>query len=418
LLRSRAMRAGTSPAPTELFTITVLHLEAKMKTNIQTATRQRYTLIHRFGIGALLSIIALTLCLACASVGGARHVASSQTSGNSSEAMPETASSAQGAITGQWLIETQPNSDKVYFSISRRNENGGMHDSSSDVSPDKFRGLTREQMMSGGGVNVRFEMVRDAGTITCEGWFKNGKGSGHWTFAPSGAFLGEMQRMGYQQLSSEDLFAMAVHDVTVAFIEELRALGYERPPKDDLIAMRIHGVASKFIIDLKAMGYDRVPVDDLVAMRIHGVTIDFVRNLEKAGYRNPEIDNLVALRIHNVSNEFINELKELGYTQIPLDDLVAMRIHGVETEFIKELQALGYNNVEADDLVAMKIHGVTTEFIGQLKNLGYDKVAIDDLVAMKIHGVTIAFIEKMRSRGLTNLSIEKLVEMKIHGIGE
>ena len=57
-----------------------------------------------------------------------------------------------------------------------------------NVTLDQLSGLTREQVMSATGTNVRFQLKRDAGTFNFEGWFKEGNGSGHFTFSPNSSF--------------------------------------------------------------------------------------------------------------------------------------------------------------------------------------------------------------------------------------
>src|ERR1700694_2443334 len=86
--------------------------------------------------------------------------------------------SAQSSMTGEWIVETKPSTDFVYFSIHRRSERGGEHSSSSDIRADSLKGLSQAQA-SGSGAAVSFQLVREAGTVNCEGWFKNGNGSGH-----------------------------------------------------------------------------------------------------------------------------------------------------------------------------------------------------------------------------------------------
>lgn len=333
-----------------------------------------------FRAGVFLSVCALALPLC---FGWARML--TEPDAPTVSPAPVTAATQEEQFTGQWTLETKANTEKVWFSLYRQGERGSFSQSSSDFPLDKFRGLTREQLMAG-GENVSFKLVRDAGTLDCRGWFKDGKGSGHFTFIASQSFVSEMLKLGYQRLSSEQLFALAMHDVSLGYIEELKALGYDNLSLDDLIAMKIHGVTTKYIVELRARGYDQLSSEQLVAMRIHGVTI-----------------------------EFIEDLAAHGYKRLSSDDLVAMRIHGVTTDVIREMQALGYESPSAEELVAMRIHGVTPEFVKELGALGYKSVPADELVAMRIHGVTIAFIEKMKARGVKDLSIEELLRMKIHG---
>src|SRR5215210_5411661 len=94
----------------------------------------------------------------------------------------------QGSFTGQWMIEFRTGDEKVSLSLRYHStkDEGGNHNSMSNttrsISPAEFQGLTREQAMSAAGTQVRFQIRRDAGTLNCEGWFKSGEGSGHYTF--------------------------------------------------------------------------------------------------------------------------------------------------------------------------------------------------------------------------------------------
>ena len=323
----------------------------------------------------LLCVIALPLCYAWAS-----NIDSHAESAIASETPVMT------DLAGQWTIEAKGDTSKVWFSLFRQSEKNSFSHSTSDFPLEKLRGLTRDKMMTS-GANVGFKLIRDAGTFEFTGWFREGKGSGHFVFFPSQPFLGEMEKLGYDRLADDDVFALAVQDVSLGYVAELKALGFEKVSLEELIAMKIHGVSAKYITDLIARGYDKLSTESLIAMRIHGVSIAFIEELNANGYRR-------------VSGE----------------DLVAMRIHGVSMDVIREMKALGYESPSVEELVAMRIHGVTPEFIKDLGALGYSKVPPEELVAMRIHGVTKAFIEKMQARGFKDLSVEELVEMKIRGI--
>src|SRR5687767_13418504 len=89
----------------------------------------------------------------------------------------------------QWLIEFKTDEAKVQLTMHyrRERENGRSNHSSTGfgIALDQLIGLTRDQIMSSAGNVVRFQLKRDAGTFDFEGWFKDGNGSGHFTFGPS-----------------------------------------------------------------------------------------------------------------------------------------------------------------------------------------------------------------------------------------
>jgi hypothetical protein len=296
---------------------------------------------------------------------------------------------AQGtaAISGQWMIDGESTPEQVHLTLHRRMGQSGSSTNSSSFLLGNLRGLTKKQMDSVDGSVVHFQIIRDAGTLACEGYFKRGDGAGSFAFSPNPNFASEMRTFGYQGLTPEMHYSMAAHDVSLAYVRDLRSLNAAPASADGLIAMRIHGVSIDYIKELKSLGYDNLKPNQLVTMRIHGVT-----------------------------TEFIHELKKLGYSLVSSNELVTMRIHGATTEFISQLESLGYSRPSINQLVTMRIHGATTDFITQLKSLGYTHPAIDQLVTMRIHGVTPDYIQKLRSRGMKNLSIDQMVNLRIHGI--
>ena len=99
----------------------------------------------------------------------------------------------QGAITGEWLAEfNRENPIEVQFTILRRTARGGNHTSSGGMALSELHGLTREQAF-GARNDVRFRLVREAGTFECEGSFREGKGAGHWTLTPNQNFVSLMR---------------------------------------------------------------------------------------------------------------------------------------------------------------------------------------------------------------------------------
>ena len=96
-------------------------------------------------------------------------------------AAPAPALSAQLSVPsgGQWMIEPADHAGKIQLNIrygeGRHSSNWGR-----DVPLSDLVGLSRADM-GGSGATVHFKIVRSAGTLDCEGWFRGGSGSGHFT---------------------------------------------------------------------------------------------------------------------------------------------------------------------------------------------------------------------------------------------
>jgi DNA-binding transcriptional MerR regulator len=362
-------------------------------------------LIAGDGRQALFLLCLLALSLAC--------VPASYTNDTGARGVDIGSAAAQVSFTGQWLIEFRTGEDKVQVSLRYESPNGhGFSNTGFHIAPDQLQGLTREQAMSG-GTHVQFQLKRDAGTFNCEGWFKEGKGSGHYVFSPDQNFAAELKRQGYGSPSPEQQFSMALSDVSLAFIAELKAQGYEQPTLDQLVDSGNHGVRLDYIQGLKALGYNLRKIDDLIEMKDHGVSLNFIRDMTAQGYARIPAAKLIELKDHGVSSDLIRALKTAGYAQLSLDQLVEMKDHGVNTKFISEIDLLGYSRLPIEQLVEMKDHGVTAGFIQDLKGLGYERVPVDLLIRLRDHGVSTAFIQKMKSRGFNDL--DQMIEKRDRG---
>src|SRR6266699_614755 len=97
---------------------------------------------------------------------------------------------------GQWLIEPGERSAIIRLTIrygERRSWDNW--NSQNDVPSSQLVGLSAADMR-GSGVTVHFKIVRSAGTLDCEGWFDDGKGSGHFTYQPNPDFVAELAKRG------------------------------------------------------------------------------------------------------------------------------------------------------------------------------------------------------------------------------
>jgi hypothetical protein len=257
-------------------------------------------------------------------------------------------------ITGQWSLTPGKDADRVQMTLHWKSAQHTMN-STMEWSMDRQVGLSPAQVKSGG--SVQFRISREAGTLNCEGFLKNGSGGGVFTFTVNRGFVDAMGALGYV-LSDEQVFAMAVHDVTTSYVKALRAEGIQVEGADKLIAMRIHNVTVEYVREMRQFGLGPLNADKLIAMRIHGVAPEFARDLKALGYSSVSTDNLIAMRIHGASIEFVRQLEGLGYKHPSIDQLITMRIHRVTPEYIQKLQARGMKNLSIDQLVGLRIHGI------------------------------------------------------------
>jgi hypothetical protein len=271
------------------------------------------------------------------------------------------------SLRGMWTASTWSVKDieRIQLNMTREHSNWGQ-----DFKIAAFEGLSRAQMTSASDVPVKFALRRDAGTISFDGSFRDGEGAGHFTFTPNDSYLGTLRSMNValddeknrDRTEGEELFRLAMFDVSLDFIRQMHNLGYD-VGVHDLVRFRIHGVSPEMVRELHTLGLDHVSAEDLVRMRVHGATPEFIREMADSGYRNLTVESLVRFRIHGVTPEFVRDIAALGYRDVPGEDLVRMRIHGVTPEFIRDVESAGYKNVPVEKLVQMRIHGIDGKYL-------------------------------------------------------
>jgi hypothetical protein len=292
-----------------------------------------------------------------------------------------------GDLMGTWTANlSDDDAGKLDFSFNTGR--GDMH--GTQIGRTAFTGLTAEQIESHTRVPVQFTLQRQAGTLTLDGTFRNGRGAGDFTFVSDPEYLRRLKAAKVPFKSNEvdderELLNLALFDVSIEFIRSMQAIGYEER-LDKYVAFRIFGIDPAYVREMAKVGYDDLTADKLTETKIHGVTPAYIREMRAKG-ENLTLDGYIQSRIFQVTPEFASEIAKAGYANLERDMLVQFRIHGVNPEFIQELREVGYSRLPAQKLVEMRIHGVTPEFIRRVEKAGYKNVPVDKLVQMRIFDI-------------------------------
>lgn len=267
---------------------------------------------------------------------------------------------AQTAVSGEWRAESRQEEDgKIYLSFERRtarghNQNGSNYDYSD------LEGLTPSQTQNG---KVNFRLVREAGTINCQGSFTDGKGSGTFIFTPNRGFVDAMKSRGFDFEKSaarhdgdlEDrLFTAATVNVTTKLADDLLSANFGPLDVEYLFKAAIFHIDSQFMAEMKATGFPNMKMEDLVKARIFKIDADYVRQVREMGFDKEDFEGLVKFRIFKVTPEFLNELKIEGFTDLSPEEVVKFRIFNIDPDFIRKAKAED-PNVTVEELVRMKI---------------------------------------------------------------
>jgi hypothetical protein len=183
--------------------------------------------------------------------------------------------------------------DQVLLSIQRMNVNSMMNNVS-PVNLSRFRGLSRIQFDSPGSL-VRFELVRDAGTIRFDGYVASGGGGGTFEFVPNPNFADRMSSSGYSALTPEKTFLCAVYDVGLDFARDIQRTGLEGVTLENLIRLAGPGITADWIRQVQSLGYPKLSVEDAIRLRGHGITPDYIREARRR-FKDISINDLIRLK--------------------------------------------------------------------------------------------------------------------------
>ena len=305
---------------------------------------------------------------------------------------PDTGSAlAQGTLAGEWKasvdshkpgrggkwdksvdsdereeMEKTDTSRTLYLSFERRTERGGRSNMGSNYDYSELQGLTREQALADGP--VRFRLVREAGTIECEGSFQNGRGSGTFRFTPNPSFVSAMKARGFDfekidtsmfgddrdRDREERLFAAATLNVTTALADDLLSADFGKLDTEDLFKAAIFKVNSRFMREMKESGFPGLRMEELVKARIFKIDADFVREAARMGFDKEPFESLVKMRIFKVTPAFVAEVRGEGLNALTIEDLVKMKIFKIDADFIRRARADG-TPLDVEELVQKRI---------------------------------------------------------------
>jgi len=273
---------------------------------------------------------------------------------SSPEAITGSVAMVQSVKTGEWTASLNnkngdQDSGKIQVNFEQRSEQGGRHQMGQSYDFADFQGLSRAQVLSGGP--VRFSLVREAGTIVCEGTFQNAHGSGTFTFTANQSFVSAMKSRGFDfeedgnkhnwRDSEDRLFAATTLNVTTALADDLASAGFGKLEVGDLFKAAIFKVDSKFMREMKATGFPNLGMEDLVKARIFKIDAEFVRQVTQMGFAREPFESLVKMQIFKVTPEFIVEMRNEGLTDLAIEDLVKLRIFKIDSAFIRQAKADG-----------------------------------------------------------------------------
>ena len=319
------------------------------------------------------------------------------------------------AHNGQWLIENSGTAGEVQLTLRYSHSSVGnswnsIH--SFSIPSSQLKGLD-PAALSSGGKQGEFDLVRDAGTFHCEGWFDGGSGSGHFTFQANPQFATVLEQKGVGTPTADQQMRLAFANTSLEYVDVLHQSGYTFDV-DDLIRTADHGVSLEYVRGMQQLGYKPATLNDVVRMRDHGVDPAYVKSLMAAGLGKMPAEEVVRMRDHGVSASYIDALGKYGIKNLSGEELANLRDHGVTPDYIAQMQALGAN-VTPQEMTRLRDHGVSAEYAAGIKKSGL-QADVEDLMRMRDHGVSVDFVNDVRAAGIVSVTPEQLWRLRDHGV--
>lgn len=311
--------------------------------------------------------------------------------------------------TPEWTLESNhsSSSNPLRLSFGFRSD-GSDWTERTDVPLSSLRDFSLDMLERDGP--VKFEYVREAGELLCEGTARGGRAHGTFTVKPNAEFVSALEKMGYRAPDERDVVFLMMSDVTLQFAREVKATGLELTP-GDLAELRSHGVTADYIRQARQAGLNQFTADDFCELRTHGVEPLYLQRIVAA---DPKLTagDIAELRTHGVEPDYLKGLQATGIA-LSMDDIASLRTHGVEPAYLKDIREAD-GNLSVDDIDDYRTHGVEPGYLKEMRAVD-SRLNADEISELRSHGVEAQYFKQMREV-VGHLSIDEICELRTHGV--
>ena len=267
--------------------------------------------------------------------------------------------------------------------------------------------------VSRNGDRISFTIRREPGTFKFEGRGSLDRASGWYDFEPNPNFRQEMERLGFRNVDSKDLFVFALDDLTSARVKQLKTLVSNELDTDELVRLINHGAGVRYIQAMTDAGFKKLTSGEYRRARDHGVSADLAREMADLGMTLP-LDELIRTRDHGVTPDYVRAMRSAGF-KVDLGEMVRARDHGISTEGLRRMHELGYRDLPLSEYIRMRDHGVTADFIQAMSAEGYKNLSATELVRLRDHGVTAGYVRRIKEMFKETPSVEQIIRLRSGG---
>jgi beta-lactamase regulating signal transducer with metallopeptidase domain len=136
--------------------------------------------------------------------------------------------------------------------------------------------------------------------------------------------------------------AMKTLGVTPDYAASIRAAAPQlRFSNDDMVALKGAGVSAAFIQELARLGYRNVTAEDITGAYAMGVREDYVHALASAGYGLLPLRELIQLKAVGVTPADLQRFRQAGFDHLDPDKLIQLKTLGITPEELKASERNG-----------------------------------------------------------------------------
>jgi beta-lactamase regulating signal transducer with metallopeptidase domain len=299
----------------------------------------------------------------------------------SSAPPPATSADQDKTWRHEWkLTRDDSSSSKVHLTLISRNDDGNDRENTEDVALSSLAGFSLSALEQDGP--VKFEYVRDAGRIVCEGRVTGGRASGPFTVVLDPSFVASLQKMGYAAPGDDEAFSLVTSDVTLGYAQAVRDTGLTSSVSD-LIDLRDHGVSSDYVRDVRQEGFTNLTASDISDLRDHGVKPAYLKAI-KAADPSLSIEAIDSLYDHGVKADYYQSMKASA-PALSIEQVDSLFDHGVEPDAYKGF-ASADPKLSIDEINSLRDHGVKPEYYQSMRSVNPD-MSIEQIDSLFDHGV-------------------------------
>ncbi len=214
-------------------------------------------------------------------------------------------------------------------------------------------GVSASGRQSDGAVSRR-EIVRAAGTLTCDGLTRNGIDEGRFHFVENRAYVAALRSRITNWHESGGILELFLADVPSWYAQQLAV-----QPAPALSAFQLaHLYAGGAHRDPPtSISRPAAPSPDSARLRAAGVSAEYWRRLRQTGYAL-FVEDAIRLGSYGVSPDMLREMKRAGHDGLSVSDMLRLQSHGVTEHDIRLFGARRPGTLTVDDIVRWKVNGV------------------------------------------------------------